>query len=197
MSELTPEEIFARIKPRPPKPEPVRYDLGAMLKENLHLLSIIQLFRINKSYLSLELMAVASFDSGPRPLFVHIDCVNAVDYYIRPPNPGLLMGGPWVEFHEQHPLLKDISQTVPNTDGLEIYDPPVNFGVLVIDQSLIIAGQFALRFVDVDGFKNLSGMSDERRQRSMTLYQQLLDRMEPFRLKGLKTFPTRPFRPGE
>ena len=110
---------------------------------------------------------------------------------IRPPNAALLMGGPLMEFHEQHPLLENISQVVPNTDGMETYDPPEKFGLLLMDQSYVIAGQFALRFADVNGFKNVGDRDDRQRQ------QCGLEWMEPFRLPGLKRFARRDVRFGE
>ena len=94
---------------------------------------------------------------GANDIFVG---VNAVDYSVRPPHPGLLMGGPPMKFHEEHPLLANIQQDVPNTDGMEIYDPPVKFGVLVIDQTYVIAGQFALRLDHGDRLQNVSGWKD-------------------------------------
>jgi hypothetical protein len=178
-------------RPQPATPPPIRYDLGAMLKANQWLCRVLKIIRANPQYLSLELIAWARFDFGSLSAEVHIDCVEAVDYSIRPPNAALLMGGPLMEFHEQHPLLENISQVVPNTDGMETYDPPVKFGLLLMDQSYVIAGQFALRFADVNGFKNVGDRDDRQRQ------QCGLEWMEPFRLPGLKRFARRDVRFGE
>ena len=166
-----------------------------MLKANLWLGRVLQIIRVDPAYLGLHLVTRAKFDFSSFGLFAHIDCVEAIDYSIRPPNSALLMGGPLMEFHEQHPLVENISQVVPNTDGMDTYDPPVKFGLLKIDQSYVIAGQFALHFEDVNGFKNVSDMGD--RQHRMASWQRGLNWMEPFRLPGLKQFTKREFRFGE
>src|ERR1017187_5482133 len=116
------------------------------------------------SYLGLGLRAHVSFGFGHLSQFVLIDCVNAVDFSIRPPNGATLMGGPPMEFYEQHPRLENISQTVPNTDGMEVFTPPVKFTLLVMDQSHIIAQRFELRIENEDIFKNAVGMDEPRRQ---------------------------------
>ncbi len=178
-------------RPQPVPLPPIRYDLAAMLKENPWLCRVLKITRVSPEYLGLKLNARAAFDFSSFSLFVQIDCVNALDYSIRPPNPGILGGGPLMEFHEQHQLLENISQVVPNSDGMEMYDPPVKFGLLLIDQSYVIAGQFALSFEDVNGFKDVWGIDDRQRQRYMANFQRGLEWMEPFRLAKLKRFPTR------
>src|ERR1017187_5842330 len=182
-------------RPQPLNPPPIRYDLVAMLKANSWLCRVSRIIRADTEYLGLHLITRAAFDFMSFSLYAHIDCVEAVGYSIRPPDPAILMGGPHMEFHEQHPLLENISQVVPNTDGMETYDPPVKFGLLLMDQSYVIAGQFALRIYDVDGFKHVSDLGD--RQRRAAALQRGLDWMEPFRLQGLKRFTRREFRPGE
>lgn len=182
--------------PQTVAPPPV-YDLGAMLKKNPWLCRVSRIIRANTKYLGLGLITRAAFDFGSFGLFVHIDCVEAVDYSIRPPDPAILEGGPLMEFYEQHPLLENISQVVPNTDGMETYDPPVPFGLLKIDQSYVIAGQFVLRLEDVNEFKNVAGLDERQRQQRVAAWQRGLERMEPFRLKELKRFTKREFRPGE
>ena len=183
--------------PQPVAPPPVRYDLGAMLKANPWLCRVIQIIRADPAYLSLHLVTRAAFEFGSLSLFAHIDCVEAVDYSIRPPNAALLMGGPLMEFHEQHPLLENLSQVVPNTDGMETYDPPVKFGLLKMDQSYVIAGQFALRLEHWNMFKDVLGMDDRQRQQNVAALQRGLAWMEPFRLTGLKRFTRRTFQSGE
>jgi len=180
-------------RPQPVAPPLLGYDLEAILKENPRLCRVSRIIRVNTKYLGLELIARAAFDFGSFSLYVHIDCVNAVDYSIRPPNPAILGGGPLMEFHEQHPLMENISQIVPNTDGMETYDPPVKFGLLLIDQSYMIAGQFVLRIEDVNGFKNTSSMDDRQRQQRVAALQRGLEWMEPFRLNEVKRFTTRTF----
>src|SRR5436190_23019436 len=49
---------------------------------------------------------------------VKIVCNNAVDYSIRPRNPNLLEGGPFIELHEKHPLLDAPHlRFIPGGDG--------------------------------------------------------------------------------
>ena len=174
-----------------PAPLPIYYDLAALLKENPNLCRVTGIFRADIAYLHLVLFTRAAFDFGTFGITSFIHCVNAVDYSIRPPNPATLMGGPLIEFHEQHPLLAEVSQTVPNSDGMETYDPPVKFGVLVMDQSYFIAGQFALRLEHGNMFKHVTGWKEEERQRRVADLQRGLEWMEPFRLTGLKQFTTR------
>ena len=198
MNQSKPEDNPAGgSRPQPAAPPPVRYDLGAMLKENPQLCRVLEIIRVNPGYLRLELIARAAFHFASSSLYVHFDCVEAVDYSIRPPSPSLLGGGPLLEFHEQHPLLEAISQVVPNTDGMKTYDPPVKFGLLQMDQSHVIAGQFALRLADVNGFKNVGGLDERQRQQWVASLQRGLDWMEPFRLPGLKRFTKRTFLSGE
>lgn len=178
--------------PQPVKPSPpIHYDLAAILKEKPHLCRVSEIIRADIRYLSLVLAARAAFDFGSFGIFAFIDCVNVLDFSIRPPNPAILMGGPLMEFHEQHPLLAEVSQTVPNSDGMEIYDPPVKFGVLVMDQTYVIAGQFALRLDHGDMFKNVVGWDEKTRQRCVADLQRGLAWMEQFRLTQLKRFTTR------
>jgi hypothetical protein len=198
MNQSGPEDNPAggsRPQPAVPPP-PIRYDLAAMLKENAWFCRVSQIIRADTDYLRLELMARAAFHFG-FSIYVHIDCVEAVDYSIRPPSPSLLGGAPLMEFHEQHPRLEAISQIVPNTDGMETYDPPVKFGLLQIDQSYVIAGQFALRLETAHLLNNMSGLDDQQRQQRVASLQRGLDWMEPFRLPGLKRFTRRTFLSGE
>jgi hypothetical protein len=150
--------------PQPMAPPQIGYDLGAMLKENPRLYLVLRVTTASTSYLGLGLRAHVSFGFGHLSQFVLIDCVNAVDFSIRPPNGATLMGGPPMEFYEQHPRLENISQTVPNTDGMEVFTPPVKFTLLVMDQSHIIAQRFELRIENEDIFKNAVGMDEPRRQ---------------------------------
>src|SRR5580692_5689207 len=111
--------------------EPVRYDLGALLKEQPHLYRIGELRIAKMGYLRLELQASVAFcNEDFFYQFVAIDCVKVVDYSIRPPNPATLEGGPCLKYCEKHELLANVSQTVPNTDGMEVFNPPVKFTLL-------------------------------------------------------------------
>jgi len=61
-----------------------RYDLGALLKENPNLCRVLRIHRANTDYLKLDLIVRAKFDFGSFAQSAFIDCVNAVDYSIRP-----------------------------------------------------------------------------------------------------------------
>jgi hypothetical protein len=172
---------------RPQSPPPIRYDFGAMLKANPNLCRTLGIVRADIGWLGLTLCMGVAFGGAFSSAFANIECVNAVDFSIRPSNPALLMGGPLIEFHEQHPLLEKVSQCVPNTDGMEIYDPPVKFGVLIMDQTYVIAGQFALHLQHGDG----AGLPEREKQQREAQVQSRLEWMEPFRLTKLTKFATR------
>jgi hypothetical protein len=178
----------AKSSPPAAKPPPIYYDLGKMLKSDPQCCRINEILRADTSYLSLDLMLRLRYPFESFGILSFIKCVEAVDYSIRPPNPSLLMGGPLIEYHEQHPLLAKVSQTVPNTDGMEEYDPPVKFGVLVMDQTHIIAGKFALHLDHGNWFECVSGWSEQERQHRVADLKRGLEWMEQYRLPGLKGF---------
>ena len=67
-----------------------------------------------------------------------------MEYSIRPTNPNTIEGGPLVEFYEQHELLNAPRlQLIPGGDG-EIFNPPLKLGVLIFDQSYVIAEKFEI-----------------------------------------------------
>ena len=170
----------------PPDSTPFSYNLGAMLKENARLYHVLQVTTASTSYLGLGLRAQVSFGFGHLSQFVLIDCVKAVDFSIRPPNGATLMGGPPMEFYEQHPKLENISQTVPNTDGMEVFTRPVKFTLLVMDKSYVIAQHFMLRIENADIFKDAIGMDENRKQRNAGDLKRGLDWMEKFRMPALQ-----------
>ncbi len=189
MNQSKPEDTSPGGNRTQPTPQEIRYDLGAMLKANPQLCRVWPITRVQVAYLGLDLLTRVAFNFASFGIDISIICVNAVDYSIRPPDPAIIMGGPFMEFHEHHPLLENISQDVPNSDGLEFYDPPVKFGLLNIDQSYIIAGQFGLRIYDGNGFTNVSDL--EERRRRVAALQIGLEWMKPFRLMELKRFTRR------
>lgn len=169
---------------------PIHYDLAAMLKADPYLCLILKIMRADTDYLELTLTALAAFIFFPSTFVAYIKCIDAVDYAVRPSNPATIEGGPFMKFHEEHPLLEEISQSVPNTDGLEIYDPPVSFGVLELDQTYVVAGQFALRLE----YGEVTGLDEQSRQNRQAEFQRKLEWMHPFRLKQLKRFTRRSLR---
>jgi hypothetical protein len=178
--------------PTPDAPEnepaesvPVRYDLGRLLKENPQLYRITHLLGADTEYLSLAFRARVAFCSGGHlDQVIAIDCVNSVDYSIRPPHPALLEGGPCIQYYEQHELLDTVSQTVPNTDGLETFNPPVKFTLLIIDQSYVIAQRFEMSILH-DGVTNRIGLTPARRQQKMEDLKRALDSIDRYRLPPL------------
>jgi len=78
------------------------------------------------------------------PQFTIVQCRNAVDYSLNPPTPGMYLGGPEIQFFDTHPLLEDKRlQVYPGGNG-ELFNPPLKFGLLILDQSYVIAERFLL-----------------------------------------------------
>ena len=104
----------------------------------------IQFARLN--HLTLHLFVhIHEFAGGEFPgLFAEIICTNAVDYSIRPKHPLRIEGGPRMRFYEQHELIDTSLQAVPGGDG-EVFNPPIKFCVLFLDQSHVIAERFEIR----------------------------------------------------
>jgi hypothetical protein len=164
------------------KSTPVRYDFGALLKENPHVYHITQLGVANMGYLQLELRArVTFYTERVFYQFVAIDCVNAVDYSIRPANPGLLEGGPPIKYYEEHERLQNVSRAVPNTDGMEMFKPEIKFTLLVIDQSCIIAQRFEMSILS-DGVTNTIGRTATQKEQMMEKLKRALDSIDKYRL---------------
>lgn len=99
-------------------------------------------------YLNLKLhvrLDVVSNESMQPMMFAEIICTNAVDYVIRPRDPNCLEGGPLIELHEQHPWLERAGlQDVPGGDG-EMFDPPLKFKLLILEQTHVIAEKFEIQ----------------------------------------------------
>ena len=167
---------------QPAKSPAARYDLGALLKENPHLYRITQLCGANVGYLRLGLQKKVVFSTEDFFFqFVALDCVNAVDYSIRPADPATLEGGPCIEYHEKHELLQTVSRGVPNTDGMEMFDPAIQFTLLRIDQSYIIAQHFEMGILS-DGVTNTIGRTPIQKQQKMESLKRALDSIDKYRL---------------
>jgi hypothetical protein len=150
-----------------PKTAQVKYDFGAMLKVRPQLCRISQLHTARMVWLELSLQAhvVLTF-TGNVGVTLLLDCINVVDYSLRPANPATLLGGPLIKYDENHELLKSVGQCVPNTDGEEVWDPSVKFAVLTIDQSYIIAQRFEVR---MDYGKVIGLTTEQEQQRSESI----------------------------
>ncbi len=92
------------------------------------------------------------------------------------------MGGPYLEFYEEHEMLQSISQTVPNTDGLETWNPPIKFTLLQIDQTYVVAQRFKLRIEYPIDYKNSAGFSDQEIQELLEANRRAMEWMDKFRL---------------
>jgi hypothetical protein len=170
----------------PAKSSPVRYDLGGLLKEQPFLYRIGELRIAKMGYLRLELQAsVVFFTEDHFFQFVAIDCVKVVDYSIRPANPATLLGGPYIKYCEKHELLDNVSQTVPNTDGMKVFNPPVKFTLLGIDQSYIIAQRFEMTIL-TDGVTTTIGWIPIQKQQKMEALKRALDSIGKYRLPPLQ-----------
>ena len=116
-----------------------------MIKDNPDCLRALGIHYATMEHLRLRL-AILMNNPLNRELPRHplIVCTNAVEYVIRPTNPATIEGGPAVEFHEQHELLNAPRlQLIPGGDGA-IFDPPLKLGVLIFDQSYVIAEKFEI-----------------------------------------------------
>jgi hypothetical protein len=119
-------------------------DIGAIIKDDPYELRILGIHRVYVDGLSLRLVALVC-RSHQFAEYSEIVCFNAVDYAIRPQNPATLEGGPAMEFYERHPLLEaGHLQAVPGGDG-EVFRPPLDLKLLILDQSHVIAERFELR----------------------------------------------------
>jgi hypothetical protein len=75
-------------------------------------------------------------------LLLRIFAHDAIDYAIRPKDPGFIMGGARLKFSTDDPRLKDPRlQCIPGGDG-EVFDPPRRYQLLELDQTYIIACRF-------------------------------------------------------
>jgi len=128
--------------------ENMKRDLGDVLKLDAYGPRIVGIRSARIRYLKLKLYVRLDFVSGEllqSLQYAEITCTNAVDYAIRPPDPNILMGGPLIELHEQHPRLehRDL-QDVPGGDGEE-FEPPLKFKLLILDQTYVIAEEFEIQ----------------------------------------------------
>jgi hypothetical protein len=126
---------------------PVRYDLGALLKENpsTYRVWLLRSATISNLGLSLRADVLYSFARETKGLqSVNIDCIHAVDYSIRPRDPRIIDGLPFIKYNEAHARLHADLQTVPHTDCENVFTPPIRFTLLSIDQSYVIAERFEM-----------------------------------------------------
>ena len=123
----------------------MKQDFAKLIKDNPDCLRALEIHSATMAHLRLCLAVHMENRRNPnlprRPI---IFCTNAVEYSIRPVNPNTYQGGPLVEFHEQHELLNAPHlQMIPGGDG-EIFNPPLKLGVLIFDQSYVIAEKFEI-----------------------------------------------------
>jgi hypothetical protein len=125
---------------------PPSEDLGKLLQAEP------QAFRVQKveaasmwGFLQLELTVALVRQNRNRGFqLVKINCINAVDYAIRPKPSHCLQGGDLVRYFEQHELLKTIGQDIPHTDGGEYFKPPIKFTLLELEDTYVIAERFEM-----------------------------------------------------
>jgi len=59
-------------------------------------------------------------------------------------NPATIEGGPKIKYYETHKLLENGGlQMIPGGDG-RLFDPPLKLGLLILDQSYVIAEKFEM-----------------------------------------------------
>jgi hypothetical protein len=77
-----------------------------------------------------------------RQCFWRIFAIGTADYAIRPSNPALIMGGPYIRLSTDDPRLSDPGlQYIPGGDG-ETCKPLRRYQLLELDQSWIVAERF-------------------------------------------------------
>jgi len=130
----------------------MKQDLGALLKAGTSI-QVFGVYRIDRAYPDLHFHAATKSHSRSGEIMQAsiIFCHFARDYCIRPPNPSIIMGAPFIEYHDQHKLLDDPSlQYIPGNDDGERYDPPSQLKLLIMDQTFVIAQRFEIQFIPND-----------------------------------------------
>lgn len=124
-------------------------DFATIIKANPLAMRALAISWVTLGHLRVRLALVMATSHNPQiPSYPIILCANAVDYIIRPMNPATIMGGPLVEYHDTHELLnRPLLQYVPGGDGEE-FDPPLKLGLLMFDQSYVIAEKFEVEVFD-------------------------------------------------
>jgi len=121
-------------------------DFGTFIQTNPHSLRLLNIRRADIGFLSLRLSIITAFSGPDCPhsfRVFDINCLNAVEYSIRPKDPNTIEGGPLIEFHEHHRLLETADgECVPGGDGLIRFNPPLKLKLLILDQSFVIAERF-------------------------------------------------------
>jgi hypothetical protein len=119
-------------------------DFAALIKAEPGRLRILEIRRAYMGYLKLHLTLHVSDFPKRQYRSLELECTNAVDYVIKPPHPATIEGGPLIELHEDHELLREPgSQYVPGGDG-EVFNPPLRLKLLMLDQSYVLAEKFEL-----------------------------------------------------
>jgi len=121
-------------------------NLETVIKANPHGIRVLQISRASFHHLNVGLLVLVCWytPENRSHIVFEINCINAVDCSIRPKDPGIIVGGPLIEFYEDHQLLNDPQlQCRPGGDG-EIFDPPLKLKLLKLDQSYVIAERFDL-----------------------------------------------------
>lgn len=121
----------------------MKQDFAKLIKDNPDALRALEIHHATMAHLRLRLAIHLDNRRNPelprRPVIL---CTNAVEYSIRPMDSNTYVGGPLVEFHEEHELLNASHlQMIPGGDGA-IFNPPLKLGVLIFDQSYVIAEKF-------------------------------------------------------
>jgi hypothetical protein len=79
-----------------------------------------------------------------RQCFWRVFAIGTADYAIRPSNPALIIGGPYIRLSTDDPRLSDPDlQYIPGGDG-ETFNPPRRYQLLELDQSWIVAERFEI-----------------------------------------------------
>ena len=123
----------------------MKRDFAKVIRDNPGCLRALDIRLATMFFLQLRLeVHMAAFRDKIFPYCGTIHCTNAIDYSIRPPSPATIEGGPLVEYHDEHERLRPPSlQMIPGGDG-QVFNPPRKFGLLIFDQSYVIAEKFEI-----------------------------------------------------
>ncbi len=124
------------------------YNLAWLIEKEPERLRVLEVVEAKLGYLSLKLTVHVADYPRREFVFAEIVCANAIDFTIRPPNPATIEGGPLMELHRKHELLKNPGlQMVPGGDG-EVFNPPLVLTLLKLDESYVIAQGFQIRALE-------------------------------------------------
>ena len=126
---------------------PMRYNLRELLKCSPRAYQVYRLraAKMNALQLNLQMEVIFGFDRGIRCFqLIDITCVNAVDYTIRPRDPRIIEGIPYIQHTENTGFLYNNIDRDAAPDSGKVVDPLPRVHRLGIDQSYVTAQRFEM-----------------------------------------------------